>query len=568
MSKYRYVLTMGGICVVFLCQGLAIQKAYALAESTAQYGSNAQAVHALGEIGEDVNVGLISAKNTRTTHEAFKDDSDVSHAFHYDSTDEDLYEPDSHDTWVAGVVASRGDAYYPNHIGVAPGVDIHSAKVTRKISSTDPNRLISFAWVADALDNLVNNNDCRVIVTGISLDGLTPNGQSQWTLLYDYYAYAHNVIFANASGNINPNIPADTQVVVFGDAYNGITTGGLRLNDPNNEYLYARVGNLSRSGLTTDGRRKPDLVAPSQNQTMPSGSSDNSWATWTAADGATSLSTPHTAGVAALLLGLADKTTNTHDNQNVVIKAAIVNSTFPNILDKSGNPTYPADPNRTWDPNRGYGRIDALRAYQLLDSNEISTGVYITQGKGWAFNTIGPGQQRVYTVYAPNRYRLVATLVWNRRVAWIDNAHIGTIGKIDEGELHPYLANLDLRVYGPNDTNAIFSRQAFGFDPDDNLIKCDILLTRSGGYTIKVVNNSTSENANYGLAFELLPPLPADFNLDYIVDYYDLIEIADNWLFTGPGLDADLYPDNRIDLKDFALFAESWLTTNPAYYQD
>jgi hypothetical protein len=71
VSKYRYVLTRGAICLVVLCHDLAIQKAYALAESTAQGGSNAQAVHQLGETGEDVNVGLIAARNVLTAHEAF-----------------------------------------------------------------------------------------------------------------------------------------------------------------------------------------------------------------------------------------------------------------------------------------------------------------------------------------------------------------------------------------------------------------------------------------------------------------------------------------------------------------
>ena len=71
MSKYRYILTVGAVCTVILCHGLAIQKVYALAESTAQGGSNAQAVHQLGETGEGVNVGLITARNVLTTHEAF-----------------------------------------------------------------------------------------------------------------------------------------------------------------------------------------------------------------------------------------------------------------------------------------------------------------------------------------------------------------------------------------------------------------------------------------------------------------------------------------------------------------
>jgi hypothetical protein len=443
---------------------------------------------------------------------------------------------------------------------VAPGVDIHSAKVTRKQSPSDPNRVISFDWVADALDGLVNNHDCRVIVTGIAFDPtLPPNGQSQWTLLYDYYAYTHNVIFANASGKDY------TSPTVFGDGYNGITTGGLVVTDPN---IYLKVGTNSNIGPTVDGRRKPDLVAPSQNQTMPSGGSDTSWYKWTAADGATSLSTPHTAGVAALLLGLADQTTNPDDNQNEVIKAGIVNSTFPNILGKRGNPTNPADPNNVWDPNRGYGRIDALRAYQLLDSNQVSTDVNITEEKGWAFDTIAPSQQHTYTIQASKRHRLIATLTWNRRVKWTDEQHTGNIGKIDEGELHPYLADLDLRIYKPNDTNAIFSKQDNGFDPNDNLIKCDILLTRSGQYTLKVMNNSTDETAHYGFAFELLPPIPGDFDLDYIVDYNDLIEIAENWLQPAPGSDMDLFKDDFFDFRALALFTENWLQSAPGSDMD
>ena len=252
---------------------------------------------------------------------------------------------------MAGIAASRGGASHPNDIGVAPGVDIHSARVV------DNNGGLSSTYLTNALDGpdgLITKHNCRVIMTGFMVDGINPNGQSYWTKMYDYYAYKYDVVFANASGK-DYTYPA-----IFGDAYNGITTGGLVVTEPD---VYLKVGTNSNSGPTVDGRRKPDLAAPSQNQTMPSGGSDTSWDEWTAADGATSLSTPHTAGVAALLLGLADDTNDPNDGHNEVIRAVIVNSTFPNIKDKFGNPTNPADPNKTWDPNRGYGRIDALRAY-------------------------------------------------------------------------------------------------------------------------------------------------------------------------------------------------------------
>lgn len=552
MSKYRYVLTMGAVCTVILCHDLAIQKVYALAESTAQGGSNAQAVHELGETGEDVNVGLIAGRNVLTTHEAFYDKDangspiGLTHAFNYDFSGDGIA-PVNHDTWIAGIVASRGGVLFPDDIGVAPGTDIHCARAANNDNATN------LYWLKDALDELVTGQDCRVIVTGFSL-GPDPNGQSIWTLLYDYYAYHYNVIFANAAGN------EITQIAVFGDAYNGITTGGLRVTQDDE---YGQVGSLSGSGHTSDGRRKPDVVAPSQNQTMPNAA--GSWSTWTSSGGHTSLSAPHTAGVAALLLGLAGDTSDPNDSQSEVVRAVIVNSTFPNIDDKSGSSTNPADPNNLWNEDRGYGRIDALRAYELLDSNQVFTDVNITEEKGWAFSAIATLQEHTYTIYAQRHWRLVATLTWDRRVEWIDKRPYND--EIDDGELHPYLADLDLRVHGPNDANAIFSKQAHGYDPSDNLIKCDILLTRSGQYTLKVVNNSTDET-NYGFAFELLPPLPADFDLDYIVNYNDFAEIAANWLQPGPGFDADLFQDNFIDFWDLALFAENWLITDPAYYQD
>jgi hypothetical protein len=513
VPKRRYILIMGAVCAVSLCHGLTIQKAYALAESTAQGGSNAQAVHALGQIGENINIGLIAGRNALTTHEAFFD-KDVNgnptgstHTFNYDFSGSGIA-PVNHDTWMAGIAISRGGFLYPDDIGVAPGANLHCARV-----ANDENG-ISFSWLDNALDELIIGQNCKVVVTGISLL-LTPDGQSAYTLLYDYYAYRYNVIFSNAAGNEN------TQIAIFGDAYNGITTGGL---DVTYDDQYARVGTLSGSGPTADGRSKPDVVAPSQNQTMPNASGTTSWYTWTSAGGQTSLSAPHTAGTAALLLGLASDTPDPCDSQNEVIRAAIVNSTFPNILDKLGYLTDPA----VWNKDKGYGRIDALRAYQIIDSNRIIAEVNTTDEKGWAFDTISPIQQQTYTIYVPRRYRLTATLTWDRRVIWTSS-------------LHPYLADLDLEIYEPNNTNPIFSKQLAGFDPDDNLVKCDLPLTAAGQYTLKVVNNSTGETACYGLAFELLPPLPGDFDLNYIVDYDDLVEITDNWLLPVSDFDADLF---------------------------
>jgi hypothetical protein len=529
-------------------------QALALEESTGPGGSNAIAVHQLGETGEGVNVGLILARNVRTTHKAFLDDSNLPHAFNYDFTG-DGNSILAHDTQLAGIISSRGDAAHPNDIGVAPGADIYCARVA------DNNNGVWWDDFNNAIADLVINRGCRVIVTGFELVGLTADGQSDWTILYDYYAYQYGVIFANAAGNEN------TYVAIFGDAYNGITTGGLRLNDPNNPYEYRRVGSISGSGPTADGRRKPDITAPSQAQTVPTASSDTAWTTVGSTGGETSFSVPHTAGAAAVLLGLADNTAGPNDNQSEVIKAVMVNSAMPNDNNKAGVSTNPADSNNTWQKDRGYGRLDVLRAYQALDTNEIEPDTDIVQDRGWGYGRLEQGLTDVYTISVSTRCRLIATIDWQRRIEWTDNSPRNDA--IEPGELHSYLADLDMMVSCPNDPNVIFSKGLFGFDPNDNLVKCDLLIQAPGDYVIEIANNSTNgESANYGFAFELHPIMTLDLPpINYIVNFIDFSLLAEAWLTDDLFLDSLLSPNGIIDFADFAVLADAWLQFDPFYYQ-
>jgi hypothetical protein len=543
VSRYARIAAMWGIIVSALCFVLT-QKAYGLEESTGPGGSNSAAVHQLGETGAGVNIGFISVGNVRTTHEAFKDANGFTHVFNYDFAG-DGNSIIAHDTQLAGIIASKGGAAYPNDIGVAPGANIYCARVVNN------NNNISSTWVVNALDTLINTYNCRVIVTGFEFTtgtGTEPNGNSSWTLLYDYYAYQYGVIFINAAGNEN------TYVAIFGDAYNGITTGGLRLNDPSNQYEYRMAGSVSGSGPTMDGRRKPDIAAPAQSQTVPTSSSDTAWTTIGSTGGETSWAEPHTAGAAALLLGLADTTPGPNDNNSVVIKAVLVNSAMPNVNSKTGTSTNPADPNNTWHKDRGYGRLDCLRAYQLLDTNEVEPGTTITQDRGWGYGRIAKGQSNTYTIHIEHRCRLIATTTWHRRV---------------NSNLTAYLANLDMTVYSPYEPNAIFSKAQFGYNSSDNLIKCDLPILTSGDYTITIANNSaTSETASYGFAFELHPIMTGDLPpIDYAVDYNDLSTLTADWLSNDSPLDSLLAPNGIIDFADFAKLADDWLKIDPFYYQ-
>lgn len=499
-------------------------------------------------------MGLISGNNTRDSHEAFEDANGVSHAFAYDFTNDGrgiIYS--GHDTAMAGIVCSRGGtASHPNDIGVAPGADIYSARVVGRV---DGNDTIYLSYVEDALAELVENQGCRVIVSGLQLMS-TADGQSEFSLLYDYYAYSKDVIFANAAGNFiydeNHDLITD-KITVFGDAYNGITTGGLRFTDPN---VYGCIGSISCGGPTQDGRNKPEVAAPSSYQVVPYAGSDTQWVTVGNSGGATSYAVPHTAGVAALLLDYVahGPFVDADAGHNVVIKAAIVNSTFPNIDDRAGNSTNPADVNNVWNVDRGYGRIDALRALQIVSADRIDRNVTVTADRGWAYDSIGGYETHVYYLTGQKHHRLVLTAAWNRRVN-------KTGGNYWE-ELAPEF-NLDMTIR--NSQGQILYAET---DDLNNTIKVELILPQDGIYEIYLKNDSYKSNRTYAMAFELLAPLTGDFNLDYTVDGRDLEFFVRQWLDEGVNLAGDIDSDGIVNFYDFALLMSNWTAFDERYYSN
>ena len=523
----RHVRT-GLFCLVVSLLFCPAPMAFGLAESTAPNGTNAQAVHTLGEIGEGINVGFLASGTPLITHEAFD-----SHAFSEDYTDNGL-NINSHDTVMAGIVASRGGASYPNDVGVASGADIHTMRVV------DSNSLLKQVYLTPALDELILTRNCRVIMTGFAVAPET-GGSSIWSKMYDYYSYyednpAYDVVFANAAGNNN------TYISIFGDAFNGITTGGLIITDPD---VYNRVGSLSGSGPLSDGRLKPDVTTPSQNQTTPNAGGTSSWSTVGTTAGYTSYAVPHTAGVAALLAGLAEETAEPDDGHNDLIRAVIVNSTFPNINDKDNNPTT----GQTHDDDRGYGRIDALKAYQLLAADNVTTYPLITQQKGWAHTNIDPNGDHSYFIEAQKNHRLVLTVTWNSKVTRSGYTYTR----------ESTLFNLDLTILDSIGTELYSETNSV-----NNLEKAEIILPADDTYEI-ILDNTTNKSRNYALAFELIPPITADFDVNYIVDMADMAVFAIQWLTEGQDLEADIWPDGVVNELDLTILAENWLTKNPAY---
>lgn len=551
LSKIPYAVFFVVALLVFFAL-FGVTEAFGLAESCGPEGSNSRAIQDTAgpnEIGEDIIVGILGGSNIDCDHAAFVTGNIVNHWV--TPLSEGI---DWHDTIMAGIIASNGQSpSYADDIGVAPGVKIHSMRIA--YSETYPHTW----YITRGLQSLVDDYDCEVIVSGFDMSNLNvADGNSQLTLQYDYYAYNNNVVFANPAGKYDPNFnPPVIKITVPGDAYNSITTAGLILNDGGDQYVYRKVGTESLSGITVDGRKKPDIAAPSGDQTVPFTWDGGATGTWVSTNivggslGATSYSGPHTAGVAALLLGLADDSGDTEDGRNEVIKAVIVNSTFPNVDDKTGQATNPADPNNTWHTDRGYGRINALRAYQLLETTQLVEDVNITQPKGWIYRDMAGTEQHSYFLSGQKNHRLTITITWNRKVTKDGDKY--------EEDLPRF--NLDLTIKDPCQAS-IYSEN----DTLNNLVKADILLPGDGFYEA-ILENTTDKSRNYALAFEMLPPIDGDFTpIDYIVDIFDLDTLAAQWLMTDPNLEANLAGNDTVDMLDYAEFGIHWQENDPAYY--
>ncbi|MGD0785723.1 MAG: S8 family serine peptidase [Sedimentisphaerales bacterium] len=525
--KRLYLQTISPIIlllILFICGA-----AYALQGSTGANGSNAQALHSLGIRGKGVNIGFVSIQNVFVEHNAFRDSNGI---VHVENVNTDVVNG-WHDTVLAGIMISQGQS--PDHlndIGVCPDANVYCYRLG---SSTGTS-------LQKIVKELIETRECKVIVTGFEYDA-NANGQTQETETYDYYADICDVTFSVAAGNTG------TKITVLGDAYNGITTGGLAETQTDN---YQITGDATNDGPTSDGRRKPDVMAPSTNQVVPGyNNGDPNWWNTGYSDGATSWAIPHTAGVAALLLQYANQSAEADDGHNTVIKAVIVNSAFGNILKRDGTPTYPANPANVWNEQRGYGRIDALRAYQTLSAGKISKSTIVNSPKGWAYDTMSSATH-TYIIRGKKNKRLVLTVTWNRKINYNKSTGIYSVDTP--------LFNIDLTVKDPCG-NTIYSET----NTKDNLEKIDMLLPADGNYTVSL-HNTTTKSRTYSLAFELLEPITGDFNIDYIVDEKDLNRIAIEWLTAGAETDIVHDSNNIVNYLDFAAFANNWLKIDKRYF--
>jgi len=413
-----------------------------------------------------------------------------------DSTTQDDLQ--GHGSHVLGIVASYGTTSYPNHLGMAYGVD---KAVTLKAGWRNTGGGGSMFW-SDAMwlvdRALYNTNQLMwgpAWQTGLFNDDLEGINLSYWGQIatdetdfgrfWDAVISSYpDFIFTTIAGNAGPT---NTLFSDPGCSYNAITVASV--DDQNTESRDDdTIASYSSRGPTAGGRRKPDIAAPGSDID----SCNNNWETQRdfVEKSGTSMAAPMVMGVAMDLMdaGVIDE---------LEIKALLINNAQKN----EPGIDFESDSDG-WSTAYGWGYMNAWAAYYHradVDSYTVTerdtTGDYILLS----------GQMRDEGSGGEGRDR--ATMVWNRHATYNPHAFPTT---------YYALSNLNMRLYREADNYLI----DYDTNADDNVHQVRInsgaaatdVVVKAYAWDTNFVHGGTTET--FALATEenfVEVDLPADF---------------------------------------------------------
>jgi serine protease AprX len=195
------------------------------------------------------------------------------------------YDDNGHGTHVAGITAGSGDGNSA-YRGVAYGAALVGIKVL------DRNGSGTMSTVDAGIDWAIQNKstyNIRAINLSLGTSGSSDGTDSTSTAVNN--AAANGIIPLVAAGNSGP---AKYTIGSPGAAEDAITIAAMA----DVGELGFNIAYFSSRGPTKDGRIKPDVGAPGYKITAPQANSENGYVTYSG----TSMATPFTAGVVALML--------------------------------------------------------------------------------------------------------------------------------------------------------------------------------------------------------------------------------------------------------------------------
>lgn len=408
-------------------------------------------VWSAGYDGTGVIVGLIDDA-VDTSHPALPG------ATNYDFSGTGL-SPNSHATKTAGIICST-DATYP---GIAPGATIYAGKALTRDDTVE-----AFCGLYDL--------GARVFNMSFTFNDMPNNGFNQMSLFTDWFVQEKDVLVVKSAGN-------DSDITAPGDAFNVVTVGRTTAD-------FSHVYSTSGCGPLSDGRSKPDLVAPGTDitTTYPGGG-------FVLASG-TSYSAPHVTGAAALLLDMADaERLSTNHN---VLKTVLMTAASKDVLDKGGDPWSATL--GVLDEDSGAGQLDVATAAHIFSAGAAEPGSVGLSG--WAEESVGGAVEEDVFLLADGESiaagsQLTATLTWDRTVEWLDDGD--GIVEYTDTFLPEALDNLDLFILDALTGEIIASSESLG----DNVEHLWFTFEESGQYEIEVAGLGLQSAVPYGLAWDL-----------------------------------------------------------------
>lgn len=204
-----------------------------------------------------------------------------------------------HGTRMLGLIGG----YTPGElIGTAPGAEflLFKTERTKTVEGYNFENVVEEDFWVEALE-LSHRLGAKIVSSSLGYsDWYTKkdmNGKTAISSRVASKALSKGILVFTAAGNVShqDTTKADTTIVAPGDADSVITVGGVKLN--------GKVWNSSAFGPTSDGRIKPDIVAPYTSNTLYKEitSSGDSIYSYSQAQG-TSVSTALMAGFAASVL--------------------------------------------------------------------------------------------------------------------------------------------------------------------------------------------------------------------------------------------------------------------------
>ncbi len=445
----------------------------------------------------------------------------------------------AHATSVAGAAVSQD----PTRRGVAHGAGWWTGQTTNRVGILpDQDAMtVSAETFAQGL-GILNGNPAEVVTMSIGIGG-SDTATDQWSLALDHITSTLGTTVVVAAGNDGPapsSFPGPP-----GAAFNILSVGATGGTGALISEDYNQIAPFSSRGPTTDGRSKPDIVAPGSLIELPTLGN-----AWNVTSG-TSFAAPMVAGGAALLVDMGI-------DRNLNVDSKVIKSVLMNSADKLVGWTH--TPSAPLDPNFGAGQMNLESAFFQYDAGEQEVG--IVNPLGWDHGTIQGTTSNSYEigVNIPSGVDLSATLVWNRDVST----------DVEDIEAAVYTAspleNLDLFLY---DVNDLVTPVASSISTIDNVEHLFLSVPTSGQYLLEVRSASgmVADPLSYSLAWDVNVPVvfaEADFDEDGDVDTADLALWEVGYGLNGLAIhiDGDANGDMIVDGADFLLW-QSQFTGDP-----